>query len=80
FKIRTQINEWRLTKQGFSPYKVRVVFFGKPRKISTLSPLHSEIRRVLDCRQADIPKTGISGNRLALTIVPPETPELPSVK
>ncbi len=53
------------------------IFRTDHRKISTLSPLHGEILAVLDCRQADVPKTRNSGNRLARAIVPPKPPELP---
>ncbi|MGG0741165.1 hypothetical protein, partial [Niallia taxi] len=54
--------------------------FATPKKISTLSPLHSEILAVLDCRQADVPKTRNLGNLLARTIVPPKPPVLPNSK
>ncbi len=51
----------RLFRKGFSPGKVRVVFFEKPtQKISTLSPLSSEIRQVFACRQADHTQNEIS--------------------
>lgn len=50
------------------------------QKISTLYPLHSEILAVLDCRQADVPKTRNLGNRLARASVPPKPPVLPSEK
>lgn len=49
------------------------------QKISTLSSLHEEILAVLDCRQADIPKTRNLGCRLARAIVPPKPPVLPFI-
>jgi len=49
------------------------------QKISTLSSLHKEILAVLDCRQADIPKTRNLGCRLARAIVPPKPPVLPFI-
>jgi len=53
------------------------IFRTDHRKISTLFSLHSEILAVLDYRQADVPKTRNSGNRLARAIVPPKPPVLP---
>ena len=55
------------------------IFRKDHRKISTLSHLHREILAVLDCRQADVPKTRNSDNRLARAIVPPKPPVLPFV-
>jgi hypothetical protein len=67
-----------ISTKGFSPYKVRVVFFEKStQKISTLFPLYYEIRQLLDYRQADRPKTRNYGYRLALAIVTAEPPVLP---
>lgn len=70
-----------LNLKGFSPSKVRVVFFEKiTQKISTLSPLLSEILAVLACRQAEHIQNEDLSVRLALPIVPPKTPVLPIIK
>lgn len=50
------------------------IFRKDHRKISTLSPLHSEILAVLECRQAEHTQNEVFHDRLALPMIPPKTP------